>query len=293
LTGFRSSTVPTTSRMLGHRAEFWLSSWTSQGVSQAVHPKFHVPVSMRVLSAILLMFCVSFLLPDAVAQRNTGRYDEQILQDANKLLQSKRVPRGSSPHRGSDRHAGRNGESLYRSRQPGKKVNKIKNVEGVRNHVQVQSNVPDDQLRERLADKLRYDRVGFGIAFNAIALDVKDRVVTLGGTVRDYPSRDSAVAIAETTPGVKDIRDNIEVAPTSTFDDDLRVKLHRAIYGQSSLRRYELDPQKPIRIVVENGKVTLYGVVDNAMDKPIAGLQASGGPGVFSVDNKLVVASQK
>jgi hyperosmotically inducible periplasmic protein len=166
-------------------------------------------------------------------------------------------------------------------------------VEGVRNHVQVQSNVPDDQLRERLADKLRYDRVGFGIAFNAIALDVKDRVVTLGGTVRDYPSRDSAVAIAETTPGVKDIRDNIEVAPTSTFDDDLRVKLHRAIYGQSSLRRYELDPQKPIRIVVENGKVTLYGVVDNAMDKPIAGLQASGGPGVFSVDNKLVVASQK
>jgi len=112
-----------------------------------------------------------------------------------------------------------------------KKGKKIKNVDGVRNHVQVQSNVPDDQLREKLADKLRYDRVGFGIAFNVLTLDVKDGMVTRGGNVRDYPARDSAVAIAETTPGVKDIMDNIEVAPTSTFDDDLRMKLDRAIHG--------------------------------------------------------------
>jgi len=164
-------------------------------------------------------------------------------------------------------------------------------VDGIRNHVQVQSNVPDEQLRQTLADRLRYDRVGYGIAFNVITLDVKDGVVTLGGTVRDYPSKDSAVAIAETTPGVKDIVDNIEVAPTSMFDDQLRVKLFRAIYGSPTLRRYEMDPQKPIRIVVENGHVTLYGVVDNAMDKQIAGTQASSVPGVFSVDNQIVALS--
>jgi hyperosmotically inducible periplasmic protein len=109
-------------------------------------------------------------------------------------------------------------------------------------------------------DRLRYDRVGYGIAFNVLTLDVKDGVVTLGGTVRDYSSRDSAIAIAETTPGVKDIVDNIEVAPTSMFDDQLRVKLYRAIYGAPTLQRYEMDPQKPIRIIVENGNVTLYGV---------------------------------
>jgi len=249
---------------------------------------------MRVLSAILLMFCVSFLLPAAVAQRSAGRYDEQILQDANKLLQSKKEYQGVRATTEDQIVTLEGNVNLYIDLvNLEKKVKKIKNVDGVRNHVQVQSNIPDDQLREKLADKLRYDRVGFGIAFNAITLDVKDGAVTLGGNVRDYPARDSAVAIAETTPGVKDIMDNIEVAPTSTFDDDLRMKLYRAIYGQSSLRRYELDPQKPIRIVVENGKVTLYGVVDNAMDKQIAGVQASGVPGVFSVDNKLVVASQK
>jgi hyperosmotically inducible protein len=249
---------------------------------------------MRVLSAILLMFGVSFLLPDAVAQKSTGRYDEQILQDVNKLLQSKKEYQGARATTEDQIVTLEGNVNLYIDLvNLEKRVKKIKNVDGVRNHVQVQSNVPDDQLREKLADKLRYDRAGFGIAFNAITLDVKDGVVTLGGTVRDYPSRDSAVSIAETTPGVKDIMDNIEVAPTSNFDDDLRMKLYRAIYGQSSLRRYELDPQKPIRIVVENGKVSLYGVVDNKMDKQIAGVQASGVPGVFSVDNKLVVASQK
>ena len=249
---------------------------------------------MRVLSAILLMFCVSFLWPDAAAQKNAARYDEQILQDVNKVLQSKKEYQGVRATTEDQIVTVEGTVNLYIDLvNLEKKVKKIKNVDGVRNHVQVQSNVPDDQLREKLADKLRYDRAGFGIAFNAISLDVRDGVVTLGGTVRDYPSRDSALAIAETTPGVKDVMDNIEVAPTSTFDDDLRMKLYRAIYGQASLRRYEIDPQKPIRIVVENGKVTLYGVVDNAMDKQIAGVQASGVPGVFSVDNKLVVASQK
>jgi osmotically-inducible protein OsmY len=74
-----------------------------------------------------------------------------------------------------------------------RKIKKIKNVDGIRNHVQVQSNVPDDQLRQTLADCLRYDRVGYGIAFNVITLGVKDGVVSLGGMVHDYPSKDSAV----------------------------------------------------------------------------------------------------
>jgi hyperosmotically inducible periplasmic protein len=76
------------------------------------------------------------------------------------------------------------------------------------------------------------------------------------------------------------------------FDDQLRVKLYRAIYGAPTLQRYEMDPQKPIRIIVENGNVTLYGVVDNAMDKQIAGVQANSVPGVFSVNNQLVVLNE-
>jgi hyperosmotically inducible protein len=248
-------------------------------------------VRMRFAGAILVLMCVT-LGTGLVAAQAATRYDTQILQDVNKFLRSKKEYQGVNAKVEDQIVTVEGTVNLYIDKvNLEKKIKKIKNVDGIRNHVEVQSNVPDEQLRQTLADRLRYDRVGYGIAFNAITLDVKDGVATLGGTVRDYPSRDSAVGIAETTPGVKDIVDNIDVAPTSIFDDQLRVKLYRAIYGSPTLRRYEMDPQKPIRIVVENGHVTLYGVVDNAMDKQIAGTQANSVPGVFSVDNQLIALS--
>jgi hyperosmotically inducible protein len=45
----------------------------------------------------------------------------------------------------------------------------------------------------------------------------------------------------------------------------------------------------PIHIIVKNGHVTLEGVVARTMDKQIAGVQANGVSGVFSVTNNLVV----
>ena len=247
---------------------------------------------MRFPAILALSLFGGMTFVSTAQQKPAPRYDEQIQQDVNKYIQSKKEFQGVRASV-EDQIVTLDGTvNIYIDLvNLEKKVKKIKNVDGIRNHVQVQSNVPDEQLRQTLADRLRYDRVGYGIAFNVITLDVKDGVVTLGGTVRDYPGKDSAVAIAETTPGVKDVVDNIEVAPTSMFDDQLRVKLFRAIYGSPTLRRYEMDPQKPIRIVVENGHVTLYGVVDNAMDKQIAGTQANSVPGVFSVDNQIVALS--
>jgi len=55
------------------------------------------------------------------------------------------------------------------------------------------------------------------------------------------------------------------------------------------LSRYAVDPAQPIRIIVENGHVTLYGIVDRTMDKTVAGLRAGQVFGVFSVENKLAV----
>jgi len=248
----------------------------------------------RTTAIVSLVMCFAVPLTTVAAQQKpAGRYDAQILQDVNKHVQGKKEFQGVKASVEDQIVTLEGTVNLYIDRENlEKKVKKMKNVDGVRNHVQIQSNVPDDQLQQNLADRLRYDRVGYGIAFNAITLGVKDGTVTLGGTVRDYPSRDSAVAVAETTPGVKDIVDDIEVAPTSMFDDQLRVKLYRAIYGAPTLQRYEMDPQKPIRIVVENGHVTLYGVVDSAMDKQIAGVQANSVPGVFSVNNQLVALSQ-
>jgi len=174
-----------------------------------------------------------------------------------------------------------------------KRVRKLKNVDGVRNHIQIAGKqISDAELRETLANKLRYDRVGYGIVFNNLTVGVENGAVTIGGKVRDYPDRSSAIAIVETTPGVKDVTDEIDVAPVSIVDDELRVRLARAIYGHSSLQKYARDPQAPIRIVVENGRVELAGVVLNKGDRQIAYAQANSVPGVFIVKNELMVASE-
>jgi osmotically-inducible protein OsmY len=95
----------------------------------------------------------------------------------------------------------------------------------------------------------------------------------------------------QTTPGVKDVVDEINVAPLSAFDDELRVRLAMAIYGQPALQKYAIDPQAPIRVVVINGHVELAGVVQNPVDRQLAYVQASSVPGVFSVNNQLMVAT--
>ena len=86
----------------------------------------------------------------------------------------------------------------------------MKNVDGIRDHVQNRNSVPDEQLRQSAGRPPARD-VGYGIAFNAITLDVKDGVVTLGGTVHDYPSKDSAVRHPRRRRlGAKDVVDDIE-----------------------------------------------------------------------------------
>jgi hyperosmotically inducible protein len=174
-----------------------------------------------------------------------------------------------------------------------KHVRKIKTVDGVRNHVEVSGPaIADNEIRENLSTKLRYDRVGYGIVFNHLGVDVNHGVVTIQGNVRDFPDRESALAIVSTTAGVKDIVDEIAVAPVSIMDDSLRIRLARAIYGDPNLRKYAIDPQAPIRIVVENGHVQLAGLVLNDMDRQLAYTRASLVPGAFSVTNHLAVATE-
>ncbi len=183
---------------------------------------------------------------------------------------------------------------LYQYKLDAAKVSrKIKNVQGVRNLVEVAGpNVSDEQLDQKLATKLRYVRVGYDSAFDYFAIGVKDGVVTVEGQDRTGIGRDEALADIANMAGVKDVIDNISVEPVSTFDDGLRLRTARVIYGDPVLSKYAIDPARPIRIIIANGHVTLYGVVDSTMDKQIAGIRANQIPGAFSVDNQLQVAGK-
>jgi hyperosmotically inducible protein len=173
-----------------------------------------------------------------------------------------------------------------------KLARKTASVQGVDNLITVAGpNVPDEQLERKLAQKLNYVREGYDSTFDYFALGVKDGVVTVEGQDLTGMGRDEALADIDSMPGVKDVISNISVEPVSLFDEGVRLRTARAIYRDPVLSKYAMDPARPIRIIVVNGHVTLYGSVDSAMDRNVAGLRANQIPGAFSVENKLEVES--
>jgi len=82
------------------------------------------------------------------------------------------------------------------------------------------------------------------------------------------------------------------VLPLSPMDNQIRRATYRAIFGYASMYRYAMGTNPSIHIIVDNGHVTLEGVVANQGDKNIASLRANGVPGVFSVTNDLRVEGQ-
>jgi hyperosmotically inducible protein len=244
------------------------------------------------LKSVGALLAAGLLSATLVAQTAAStRYDNQIQSTVAQKLAKKSQFRGvnSSVEDGIVTLTGT--VDLYqRKLDAAKLARKTASVQGVRNLITVAGpNVPDEQLEQKLATKLTYVRVGYDNTFDYFALGVKDGVVTVAGQDRTGVGRDEALADIANMPGVKDVVGDISVAPVSNFDEGLRLRAARAIYGDPVLSKYAIDPAKPIRIIVANGHVTLYGAVDSTMDKQVAGMRAGQVSGAFRVDNKLVV----
>jgi hyperosmotically inducible periplasmic protein len=219
--------------------------------------------------------------------------DQKIQQEVNKQLQDNNAWKNVQANVSNGVVTLTGTVDVFRDKAKlDEKIRKRNGVADLRDDVLVAgASVSDLKLQETLADKLRYDRINFGHVFNNLTLDVKDGVATVGGTVRTPVDKSSALSEVTNTPGVKGVVDQIKVAPTSIFDDRLRLEIARAIYRRLP-PGYALDPQAPIRIVVVNGNVDLYGVVDSKLDRQIAEVQARSVPGVFSVNDHLLLPSE-
>jgi osmotically-inducible protein OsmY len=244
------------------------------------------------LKAAGTLLAVGVLSATLVAQSAAAtRYDNQIQTTVTQKLAAKKQFHDvkSSVEDGIVTLTGT--VDLYQRKLDADKVaRKTANVKGVRDLITVAGPaVPDAQLEQKLARKLRYVRVGYDNTFDYFALGVKDGVVTVEGADRTGVGRDEALADIANMPGVKDVVSNISIEPVSFFDDGLRLRAARVIYHDSVLSKYAMDPARPIRIIVENGHLTLYGSVDSTMDKNVAGIRANQLFGAFTVDNKLVV----
>lgn len=220
-----------------------------------------------------------------------ARYDNQIETKVEKKLAAKAQFRDvkSDVENGIVTLTG--SVDLYqRKLDAAKLARKTSNVQGVRNLIAVAGpSISDQELAQHLAKKLTYVRSGYDITFDYFALSVKDGVVTVTGDDRTGIGRDEALADIYYQPGVKDVVSEIALEPVSLFDDGIRLRTARAIYRDPVLSRYAIDPARPIRIIVIDGHVTLYGVVDSSMDKNVAGIRANQIFGAFTVDNKLEV----
>lgn len=129
--------------------------------------------------------------------------------------------------------------------------------------------------------------------FDNLAFQVRDSTVTLAGQVTQPTLQSAAERVVQRIEGISEVINKIEVLPVSSNDDRIRSAVYRAIYYHPVLSRYAIQTVPPIHIIVKNGDVTLEGVVHNTAEKNIAGVQANGVAGVFSVVNSLAVETRE
>jgi hyperosmotically inducible protein len=129
----------------------------------------------------------------------------------------------------------------------------------------------------------------YGVFDNLMYRVSPDGTVTLLGEASRPTLKSDAERAVRHIEGVERVDNQIKVLPVSPNDDRIRRATYRKIYGHNVLSQYQLRAVPPIHIVVDNGRVTLEGVVARQMEKQVAGIQANSVSGVFSVENNLRV----
>ena len=146
--------------------------------------------------------------------------------------------------------------------------------------------ISDEDLGERVATAIqRYAQ--FDI-FDDVNINVDNRTVKLTGRVTTPLKRDEIGKRVAKVDGVRSLVNEIQVLPLSRFDDDLRIRVARAIYNHPAFWQYANMAQPPIHIVVENGHITLTGRVGSQVEKSLA-FAAAHVPGSFDVKNDLKI----
>lgn len=149
--------------------------------------------------------------------------------------------------------------------------------------------------QQRVSEKIRKELVTlpfYGV-FDNLAYSFDGRTVTLYGQVVRPSTRSDAERRVARIAGVERVVNRIEVLPLSSFDDSIRRRAYRRIFGTAGLYRYAMGANPSVHIVVNRGHVTLEGVVANEGDRRLARIAALQVPGVFSVTNNLRVEGEE
>jgi len=126
--------------------------------------------------------------------------------------------------------------------------------------------------------------------FDFISYKVDGRTVTLYGKTASLGTKKSAERVVRRIDGVDTVINNIDELPPSSFDNQIRRQIVREFWNRGgSLYRYLQGPNPSVRVIVENGRVTLEGYVSSRGDSNLANILANSASNAFSVKNNLIV----
>jgi len=147
------------------------------------------------------------------------------------------------------------------------------------------------QAQQRIEREVRRELIALPSysLFDHFTFRVDGDTVTLMGKVSQPTLKTDAERVAKRIEGIRKVTNQIEVLPLSASDDHLRRVLYESIYGHSALQTLAVRAVPPIHIIVDNGTVTLEGVVANELQKNVARVQANSVAGVFVLTNNLRV----
>jgi hyperosmotically inducible protein len=138
----------------------------------------------------------------------------------------------------------------------------------VENRMTVIANRSDEHISADVSGAIR--RYPFYNVFYWVQGSVNNGIVTLTGAVQQPWHKTGYQQMLESVPGVKQIHNQLRILPVSYVDERLRDAASLAIYGDPTFHSFASQPNPPIHVIVENGKITLEGAVANALQRQVA-----------------------
>jgi hyperosmotically inducible protein len=145
----------------------------------------------------------------------------------------------------------------------------------------------DEKLVIEVADKIQhYDLITL---YDDIQGRVRNGIVYLGGAVTEEKKQADIIERVAKVKGVQAIDNKIVVLPANQSDDQLRVRIATAIYRDEAFVNYSMA-NPPIHVIVNNGHVTLTGIVRSELEKRKAVEAARFVNGVLALEDKVRLA---
>jgi hyperosmotically inducible periplasmic protein len=180
--------------------------------------------------------------------------------------------------------------SLWIKQEAINRARKTEDIRSVVSDLLVMKPESDDALVREVAAKVR--QYVFYTIYDDIEVSARDGVIALTGTVSEPYKAAEIADLAARVHGVREVDNKIQAPPTSIIDEDLRFTIASRIYRDPLFWNYAIQPDPPIHVIVDNGHVTLTGVVHSEVERRTAEAIARATWGFFTVENKLRLASE-